>query len=237
MAQRFTSSRPANDCSAARTRGSPNCSSRGARGAHVDVRLGAEVSSVSAAGNGRTVRFADQEVTADELIVAIGREPRLGELSLENVGIEPGEKGIEVDERCRAAEGIWAIGDVTGVMPFTHVGKYQGRVACADILARPVRAEYGAVPRVVFSEPEVAAVGMTEKQATAAGIQPVTSHIRLAASIARPWTDETDPRGELRVIADPRDRCWWAHGPWVRWRLSGSTTRRLRLRRPCRSPS
>jgi dihydrolipoamide dehydrogenase len=190
----------------------------------VDVRLNAEVSSVSAAGNGRTVRFADREITADELIVAVGRKPRLGELSLENVGIEPSEKGIEVDERCRAAEGIWAIGDVTGVMPFTHVGKYQGRVACADILARPVRAEYGAVPRVVFSDPEVAAVGMTEEQATAAGIEPVTSHIRLAESIARPWTYETDPRGELCVIADPKAQVLvgaWAVGPlageWIHY--------------------
>jgi dihydrolipoamide dehydrogenase len=190
----------------------------------IDVRLGAEVSSVSATPNGRTVRFGGQEVSADELIVAIGRKPRLSELSLERADIEPGEKGIVVDERCRAGEGIWAIGDVTGVMPFTHVGKYQGRIACADILGRPVRADYGAVPRVVFSDPEVAAVGMTEEQADAAGIEPVTSHIRLAESIARPWTYETDPRGELCVIADPKGQVLvgaWAVGPlageWIHY--------------------
>jgi pyruvate/2-oxoglutarate dehydrogenase complex dihydrolipoamide dehydrogenase (E3) component len=190
----------------------------------IDVRLNAKVTSVSASGNGRTVRFGDQEMGADELVVAVGRKPRLGELSLERAGIEPGEKGIEVDERCRAGEGIWAIGDVTGVMPFTHVGKYQGRVACADILGRPARAEYGAVPRVVFSDPEVAAVGMTEEQATAAGIEPVTSHIRLSESIARPWTYETDPRGELCVIADPKAQVLlgaWAVGPlageWIHY--------------------
>jgi pyruvate/2-oxoglutarate dehydrogenase complex dihydrolipoamide dehydrogenase (E3) component len=190
----------------------------------IDVRLDAEVTSVGSSANGRTVRFGDQEINADELIVAVGRRPRLGELSLERVGIEPGEKGIEVDERCRAEEGIWAIGDVTGVMPFTHVGKYQGRVACADILGRPVRAEYGAVPRVVFSDPEVAVVGMTEAQATAAGIEPVTSHIRLPDSIARPWTYETDPRGELCVIADPKGQVLvgaWAVGPlageWIHY--------------------
>jgi dihydrolipoamide dehydrogenase len=182
----------------------------------IDVRLNAKVTSVRASGNGRTVRFGDQEVGADELVIAVGRKPRLGELSLERAGIEPGEKGIEVDERCRAGDGIWAIGDVTGVMPFTHVGKYQGRVACADILGRPARAEYGAVPRVVFSDPEVAAVGMTEEQATAAGIEPVTSHIRLSESIARPWTFETEPRGELCVIADPKTQVLvgaWAVGP------------------------
>jgi dihydrolipoamide dehydrogenase len=190
----------------------------------IDVRLDAKVTSVSSTGNGRTVRFGDQEVSADELVVAVGRKPRLGELSLERGGIEPGDKGIEVDERCRAGEGIWAIGDVTGVMPFTHVGKYQGRVAFADMLGRPVRAEYGAVPRVVFSDPEVAAVGMTQEQATAAGIEPVTSHIRLSESIARPWTYETEPRGELCVIADPKARVLvgaWAVGPlageWIHY--------------------
>ena len=190
----------------------------------IDVRLDAKVTSVSATGNGRTVCFGDQEISADELVVAVGRKPRLGELSLERAGIEPGEKGIEVDERCRAGEGIWAIGDVTGVMPFTHVGKYQGRVACADILGRPARAEYGAVPRVVFSDPEVAAVGMTEEQATAAGLEPVTSHIRLSESVARPWTYETHPRGELCVIADPKAQVLvgaWAVGPlaseWIHY--------------------
>jgi dihydrolipoamide dehydrogenase len=190
----------------------------------IDVRLGAEVTSVSATANGRTVQVGQQAIVAEELIVAVGRKPRLGELSLERAGIEPGEKGIEIDERCRAGDGVWAIGDVTGVMPFTHVGKYQGRVVCADILGRPVRAEYGAVPRVVFSDPEVAAVGMTEEQARGAGLEPVASHIRLADSIARPWTYETHPRGELCVIADPKGQVLvgaWAVGPlageWIHY--------------------
>jgi dihydrolipoamide dehydrogenase len=191
----------------------------------IDVRLGTEVSSVGPAQHGRrTVRFGDHEISADELIVAVGRRPRLEGLLLERGGIKPGQNGIEVDERCRAGDGIWAIGDLTGVMPFTHVGKYQGRVACADILGRPVRAEYGAVPRVVFSDPEVAAVGMTEAQARDAGIEPVSSHVRLADSIARPWTYETDPRGELCVIADPRSQVLlgaWAVGPlageWIHY--------------------
>jgi dihydrolipoamide dehydrogenase len=190
----------------------------------IDVRLGAEVSAVSVHNGRRTVHFGHEEIGASELIVAVGRRPRLEGLSLEQGGIEPGEKGIEVDERCRAGENIWAIGDVTGVMLFTHVGKYQGRIACADILGRPVRAEYGAVPRVVFSDPEIAAVGMTEEQARAAGMEPVTSRIRLADSIARPWTYETDPRGELCVIADPKGQVLvgaWAVGPlageWIHY--------------------
>jgi dihydrolipoamide dehydrogenase len=81
------------------------------------------------------------------------------------------ERGaIAVDERCRATAGIWAIGDVTGVAPFTHVAGYQGRVVADAILGRPGRVDYHAVPRVVFSDPEVATVGMTLAQAHDAGV-------------------------------------------------------------------
>ncbi len=190
----------------------------------IAVHLGSEVSSVSAGERGRTVTFGDQEVSAEELVVAVGRQPRVDGLALERAGIEVGKRGIEVDERCRVREGVWAIGDVTGVMPFTHVAKYQGRVVVADIGGRPVRADYGAVPRVVFSDPEVAAVGMTEQQAREVGLEPICSRVRLADSIARPWTYERDPRGELCVIADPRAEVLlgaWAVGPlageWIHY--------------------
>jgi pyruvate/2-oxoglutarate dehydrogenase complex dihydrolipoamide dehydrogenase (E3) component len=195
------------------------------RADRIDVHLGAEVSSVAADGHrGRTLRFGGRELAAEEVVVAVGRRPRLDGLALEQAGIEPGEHGIVIDERCQVREGIWAIGDVTGVMPFTHVAKYQGRIVVADILGRPSRAEYGAVPRVVFSDPEVAAVGMTEQQARNAGLEPVASRVRLADSIARPWTYERDPRGELCVIADPRADVLlgaWAVGPlageWIHY--------------------
>ena len=72
------------------------------------------------------------------------------------------KEGIEVDERLRAGEGVWAIGDVTGIMPFTHVGAYQARVAAADMLGQSARADYRAIPRVVFTDPQVAAAGATE---------------------------------------------------------------------------
>ncbi len=190
----------------------------------IGVHLGAEVSAVAAGGAGRIVRFGDRELSAEELVVAVGRRPRVDGLQLERAGIEPGDHGIEVDERCRVRDGVWAIGDVTGVMPFTHVAKYQARVVVADILGRPARAEYGAVPRVVFCDPEVAAVGMTEQQAREAGLEPVCSRVRLADSIARPWTYERDPRGELCVIADPRAEVLvgaWAVGPlageWIHY--------------------
>jgi len=96
-------------------------------------------------------------------MVATGRRPRTEELGLNSVEVHMDEGGaVKVDERLRAGDGIWAIGDLTGVMPFTHVGKYQARIAADDILGRgEPRADYRAVPRVVFTDPQVAAVGET----------------------------------------------------------------------------
>jgi dihydrolipoamide dehydrogenase len=87
---------------------------------------------------------------------------------------------------------------------FTHVAKYQGRVAARDILGEPARADYRAVPRVIFTDPEVASVGLTEDDARAAGIDAVSATIDLPTTIARPYTYEQDPRGTLSVIVDRR---------------------------------
>ncbi|MBV9717682.1 MAG: NAD(P)/FAD-dependent oxidoreductase [Solirubrobacterales bacterium] len=182
----------------------------------IDVRLGAEASSVSAGDGRRTVHAAGEPVSARELVVAVGRRPRTEALGLDTVGIEPGPHGIEVDERCRAGERIWAIGDVTGVMAFTHVAKYQGRLVCWDIAGESVRADYGAVPRVVFSDPEVAVVGMSEAQAREAGVELARQHIVLGEAIARPYTYERDPRGEMQLLADRRRSVLvgaWGVGP------------------------
>jgi pyruvate/2-oxoglutarate dehydrogenase complex dihydrolipoamide dehydrogenase (E3) component len=182
----------------------------------VDVHLRSEVSSVSADENGRTASFGGGQVRGRELVVAVGRTPRVQELALHRVGIVPGERGIDVDDRCRAAEGIWAVGDVTGVMPFTHVAKYQGRIACADIIDESGRAQYAAIPRVVFSDPEVAAVGMSEAQARDAGVDVTSTRLSLGEAIARPWTYETVPRGELSIAVDRASRLLvgaWAVGP------------------------
>jgi dihydrolipoamide dehydrogenase len=103
-------------------------------------------------------------------------------------------------------------------MPFTHVAMYQGRIAVADIVGETARANYQAVPRVLFTDPEVAAVGMTEREAREASVDVQTVHLPLRDSIARPWTYETDPRGELAVIADARRKTLvgaWAVGPLV----------------------
>jgi dihydrolipoamide dehydrogenase len=169
----------------------------------VDLRLDAHAESVTRGPAGYRVGLSDgSEASASELLVATGRRARVGDLGLDSVGIAPGRNGIEVDERCRAADGIWAIGDVTGVMPFTHVGMYQGRIASADIAGEPARASYDAIPRVVFCDPEIAAVGLTSAQAREQGIALATSRIKLPEVLARPWTYEQDPRGELGLLAD-----------------------------------
>jgi pyruvate/2-oxoglutarate dehydrogenase complex dihydrolipoamide dehydrogenase (E3) component len=184
----------------------------------VQLHLGTGVDSVASSNGHRVVRLgAGNRLEAEELVVAIGRSPRTDELALERAGIELAEDGgVAIDEHCRAGDRVWAVGDVTGVMPFTHVAKYQAQIAIADILGRPSRADYRAVPRVVFCDPEVAAVGLTESQARAQGIDAVASRIEVAHAIARPWTYETEPRGELEVIADRERRVLvgaWAVAP------------------------
>jgi pyruvate/2-oxoglutarate dehydrogenase complex dihydrolipoamide dehydrogenase (E3) component len=98
----------------------------------------------------------------DRLLLATGRRPRLSGLGLENIGITPGPRGVEVDEHLRAGNRLWAIGDVTGLWPLTHVAKYQGEIVASNILGQPRVASYEAVPRVVFTDPQAAAVGIDE---------------------------------------------------------------------------
>jgi pyruvate/2-oxoglutarate dehydrogenase complex dihydrolipoamide dehydrogenase (E3) component len=99
------------------------------------------------------------ELRGDRLLVATGRRARVDELGLETVGVEPTRQGIPVDGRMRVADGLWAIGDATGIWPLTYIGKYQGRVVAANILGAERSANYDAVPRVVFTDPQAAAVG------------------------------------------------------------------------------
>jgi pyruvate/2-oxoglutarate dehydrogenase complex dihydrolipoamide dehydrogenase (E3) component len=107
------------------------------------------------------------ELRGDRLLVATRRRPRVEGLGLETVGVEPDRRGIPVDERMRVAHGLWAIGDATGVWPLTYMGKYQGRVVATNILGGDRRANYDAVPRVVFTDPQAASVGQPDGAVTA----------------------------------------------------------------------
>jgi pyruvate/2-oxoglutarate dehydrogenase complex dihydrolipoamide dehydrogenase (E3) component len=136
----------------------------------VELRLGEHAAGARMDGDRYVLSFADgDELAGDRLLVATGRAPRTQGIGLETIGMEPAPHGVPVDERMRVADGVWAVGDVTGILLFTHVGKYQGRIAAADILGRQARADYRAVPRVVFTDPQIAAVGATDGERTGTG--------------------------------------------------------------------
>ncbi len=114
-------------------------------------------------------------VLGSRVLLAAGRRPHTDGLGLEALGVRvsPGQ-AVEIDEHCRVVgtEDVWAVGDVTGVAPFTHTAHYQGRVVAANLAGRPVRADYRGIPRAVYTTPVLAAVGHTEASAWAAGIEP-----------------------------------------------------------------
>ena len=129
----------------------------------VELVLGAQAIAARREGDDYVLELDDgSEQHGDRLLVATGRRPRVDGLGLETVGVEADSHGIRVDTRLRAGERVWAIGDVTGVWPLTHVGKYQGEVVAANILGEPREAHYEAVPRVVYTDPQAASVGTAE---------------------------------------------------------------------------
>jgi len=132
-------------------------------GEGIELHLSASVTAARHEGDEYLLELDDgRALSGDRLLVATGRRPRVAELGLESVGVEPNPRGVPVDDYLRAAENLWAIGDVNGAWPLTHVGKYQGDVVAANILGTPRKANYEAVPRAVYTDPQAAAVGATE---------------------------------------------------------------------------
>jgi dihydrolipoamide dehydrogenase len=126
----------------------------------IELLLGVRVIAARRDGEEYVLELEDsREVRGDRLLVATGRRPRVTGIGLETIGVEAGPHGIPVDAQLRVADGVWAIGDVTGVRLLTHVGKYQGEVVAANILGEPRPANYEAIPSVVYTDPQVAAVG------------------------------------------------------------------------------
>jgi pyruvate/2-oxoglutarate dehydrogenase complex dihydrolipoamide dehydrogenase (E3) component len=159
----------------------------------VDVRLDARAERVTSS----SLLLADgTELPFDRLLVATGRKPNVD--ALEALELTITKRGIEVDERLRAAVDVWAIGDVTGIAQFTHVGKYHARVAAYDIAGRDVRADHRAIPATIFTDPQVATVGDTE------------------GGVSSTWDLQWVPRlstyerpkrkGFIKVVADPERR-------------------------------
>jgi dihydrolipoamide dehydrogenase len=135
-------------------------------------------------------------VYGDRFLVATGRRPRVANIGLETVGIEANPRGIRVDARLRAGERIWAIGDVTGIWPLTHTGKYQARVVAANILGESQEANYEAVPRVVFTDPQAAAVGAIEAPFSA------TARLRDIAKTAAYTRAYAESNGFMTLLSD-----------------------------------
>jgi len=134
----------------------------------IELHFGEHASGVRRDGDEFVLEFDGRdELRGDRLLVATGRRARVDDLGLDTVGVEPTAKGVPVDARMRVSDGLWAIGDVTGLWPLTYMGKYQGRVAAANILGRDRTADYDAVPRVVFTDPQAAAVGAASGALTA----------------------------------------------------------------------
>ena len=162
------------------------------------LRLGAHATHARMDGDEYVLGFDDgSELRGDRLLVATGRAPRVADVGLETLGVEAPRTGVPVDERMRVVgtEGVWAIGDATGLVLFTHVGKYQGRIAAVDMLGGDARADYRAVPRVVFTDPQVVAVGAVDGPRTGTG--------RLA-DVPRAYTyaHPVEGPGFLTLVAD-----------------------------------
>lgn len=141
-------------------------------------------------------------VEADALVVATGRRVDLAAINAAALGIDTGERALPVDEHLRVADGVWAVGDVTGCGAFTHVGMYQAAIAVADILGLEHEpASYQALPRVTFSDPEVGSVGLTEAAAREAGVDVATSVVAVPGT-ARGWLHKTGNEGVIKLVAD-----------------------------------
>jgi pyruvate/2-oxoglutarate dehydrogenase complex dihydrolipoamide dehydrogenase (E3) component len=164
----------------------------------IDVRTGVAVESVEP---GLRLRLSDgSTIEADRVLVATGRRPNVHELGFEQLGVTVGPHGIEVDERLRAADHVWAIGDASGVALFTHVGKYQARVAAADMCGREAKADYRAIPAGIFTDPEVGTVGRTD------GDGLVSTRWELSATPRTSTYEKPARDGFVRVFADPAER-------------------------------
>ena len=137
-----------------------------------------------------------QELRGDRILVATGRRPRVKGIGLDTVGVEENAHGVPVDAQLRAADGLWAIGDVNGLWPLTHVGKYQGEVVADNILGRPREANYDAVPRVVYTDPQAAAVGASTGRYSAT--VPITEIAKIA-TYTRAYADD---KGFITLLSD-----------------------------------
>jgi pyruvate/2-oxoglutarate dehydrogenase complex dihydrolipoamide dehydrogenase (E3) component len=171
----------------------------------IALHTGVSAKSVERApGGGAVVRLSDgTQVEGERLLVATGRRSDLRRLGVDAAGLDPDARAVETDEHLRAGPGLWSVGDVTGKGAFTHMAVYQARIAAADVIGREhAPADYTAVPRVTFTDPEVASVGMSEARAREAGHR-VRVGVATTASSARGWIHGPGAEhGAVKLVAD-----------------------------------
>jgi dihydrolipoamide dehydrogenase len=175
------------------------------REAGVDIRVETEVSGVSRNGVVRIELDDGQSVEADEILVSIGRTPRSADVGLDTVGLEPG-KHLSVDESLRVPgheAWLYAVGDVNGRALLTHMGKYQARLAADAILGKEVhlRSDGGASPRVIFTDPQVGAVGLTLAAAEEAGLAVRSVDVETSGNAGGSFVGRGAP-GTARLVVD-----------------------------------
>jgi dihydrolipoamide dehydrogenase len=163
----------------------------------IDLSTGTQVTGARRDGDDYVLELGDgRELRGDRLLVATGRRPRVEGIGLETVGITPDAHGVRVDSHLRAGEGLWALGDVNGIWPLTHVGKYEGEVVADNILGRPREANYDAVPRVTYTDPQAAAVGVAEAEFEGTAL---VSEVAKTATYTRAYADSN---GFLTLLSD-----------------------------------
>ena len=169
----------------------------------VAVHTGAAARRVDHGGGGFRVALGDgTEVTGQRLLVSTGRRADLTGLGVDTVGLDPAGRAVEVDERMRAGDRLWAVGDVTGRGAFTHVAMYQAGIAVRDILGQDgPGADYAALPWVTFTDPEIGTVGFTEQRAREAGVRVATGTAQIPSS-ARGWIHKAGNEGLVKLVAD-----------------------------------
>ncbi|MEU1374625.1 NAD(P)/FAD-dependent oxidoreductase [Streptomyces triculaminicus] len=167
------------------------------------LRTGARASRVRHGGDAFTLVLEDgEELTGDRLLVATGRRADLSTLGLDTVGLDPSARWLRTDGQLLAAPGLWGVGDVTGHGAFTHVAMYEADIAIRAILGEGgPDADYRALPRVTFTDPEVGAVGLTEKQAREKGLT-VRTGLSQVPSSTRGWIHKAGNEGLVKLVED-----------------------------------
>ena len=165
------------------------------------IHAGVTIDRVSYDGSRFTVKCGEESYEAERLLVAAGRQSRLDDIGLDTVGIDPKQRFLEVDDSMRVEDGLWAIGDIVGRGAFTHVSMYHSARAVKAILGEELGDYDPGLPRVTFTDPEVGAVGLTEKQARDAGINVKVGTTGIPES-SRGWIHKAGNDGLIKLVID-----------------------------------